>query len=96
MSETKNNKLEEYLYQEVSKRVDVLFEKLHEGNINVELERSELTEKELALYLEIYKDFEEQLIQLKEEAIAKFGYTTDFDYTFAIIIQELVTKKQEL
>ncbi len=70
-SETKNNQLEEYLYQEVSKRVDVLFEKLHEGNINVELERSELTEKELALYLEIYKDFEEQLIQLKRRSYSK-------------------------
>lgn len=89
-------KFEEYLYEEVSIVIDSLFEKLKLNNINVELEKTELNEKELENYLNIYNESKESLTKLKDKIIAEFGYIDNFDYIFASVIQDIVIKKQEL
>jgi len=87
--------IREYLYKEVEKIVDRLFQQLKNNNINVELERKELNEKELILYKEIYNIYEKDLINLKEKAILKYGYIENLDFIFAVIIQEIVNKKEK-
>jgi len=93
MEESEMEKLEKYLYNEVTKIVDILFQKLEENNIDVELERNELNEKELKAYINIYNEYEKALVGLKEIAISKFGYIEKFDFIYAVIIQEVVKKK---
>jgi len=87
--------IREYLYKEVEKIVDRLFQQLKNNNINVELERKELNEKELILYKEINNIYEKDLINLKEKAILKYGYIENLDFIFAVIIQEIVNKKEK-
>ena len=96
MSEYKKNEIYEYLYKKINLVVDNVFEELKKNNINVELDRKELGDKELKIYLDIYIRYEKELIQLKKEVIEKFGEIENFDYIYAIIIQNVVNKKQEL
>lgn len=81
-----------YLQKEVEVIVEELFIKLRKNNINIQLEKKELTEKELNIYLSIYKEYEEKLINLKNTTIMKFGCFNNFDYIFAKIIQNVVNK----
>ncbi len=92
MKEKDEDSIEDYLYKEVEIIVNELFIKLKDNNINVQLERNELNEKELNIYLALYKEYEEKLINLKNTAILKFGFINNFDYIFAKIIQNVVKK----
>lgn len=86
-------KIEEYLNKEISLIVENLFKRLEEKKIDVEKERNELTVLELENYVEIYNQYEKDLIELREKTILKFGKFNNFDYIFATMIQEIVTKK---
>lgn len=88
-------KIKEYLDKEVSIIVNLLFEKLKENNINVELERTDLNNQELKIYMSIYNEYKENLIKLKDKVILEFGYIDNFDYLFATVIQNVVNRKQE-
>lgn len=94
MKEKNEAILKDYLYKEVAIIVDELFIKLRKNNINVELERNDLNEKELNIYLDLYKEYEENLINLKNKAILKFGFIDNFDYIFAKIIENTVNKNK--
>ena len=86
--------ISDYLYKEAAIIVEELFLKLRNNNIDVHLARDELNEKELNIYLTLYKEYEEKLINLKNKAILKFGFINNFDYIFAKIIQNVVNKNK--
>ena len=94
MKEKEINMVEDYLNKEVTIIVQELFAKLRENNINVQLERNELNEKELNIYLALYKEYEKKLIDLREKVILKFGFIKNFDYIFAKIIENAVNKNK--
>lgn len=96
MEKKENNILEDYLNIEVEIIVEELFTRLKNNNINIDLERKELNEKELNIYLSIYKDYEKELISLKNKVMSKFGYINNFDYIFAKTIENIVNKNKEL
>ena len=87
-------KIEEYLYKEVFFIVDELFKNLKLNNIDVELEKNDLTEKETEAYINIYNEYRDKLVSLKENVLKEYGYINNFDYIFAIIIQNVVDKKK--
>lgn len=87
--------IEKHLYKEVSIIVDLLFEKLNINNINVELEKNDLNDIELGIYMSIYNEYKENLLKLKDKVISEYGYIDNFDCMFATIIQNVVIKKQE-
>ena len=93
MKDRESRAVEDYLKKEVAIIVEELFSKLKENNINVQLRRNELKKEELDIYLILYKEYEENLIKLKDKVIAKFGYINNFDYVFAKIIESVVSKK---
>ena len=94
MKDKEINIVENYLNKEVTIIVEELFAKLRENNINVQLERNELNEKELNIYLALYKEYEKKLIDLREKVILKFGFINNFDYIFAKIIENAVNKNK--
>lgn len=94
MKDKETNKVENYLNKEVTIIVEELFAKLRENNINVQLERNELNEKELNIYLVLYKEYEKKLIDLRKKVILKFGFINNFDYIFAKIIENAVNKNK--
>jgi len=95
MDSLEAKKMEEYLNNEITLIVEKLFKNLSEKNIDVEKERNELTLEELENYIDIYNQYEKDLIKLKENTILKFGEFNNFDYIFATMIQEIVTKKNK-
>ena len=95
MDSLEAKKIEEYLNNEITLIVEKLFKNLSEKNIDVEKERNELTLEELENYIDIYNQYEKDLIKLKENTILKFGEFNNFDYIFATMIQEIVTKKNK-
>lgn len=94
MKDKEINMVENYLNKEVTIIVEELFAKLRENNINVQLERNELNEKELNIYLVLYKEYEKKLIDLRKKVILKFGFINNFDYIFAKIIENAVNKNK--
>ncbi len=94
MKDKETNMVENYLNKEVTIIVEELFAKLRENNINVQLERNELNEKELNIYLVLYKEYEKKLIDLRKKVILKFGFINNFDYIFAKIIENAVNKNK--
>ena len=93
MESLEAKEIEVYLDKEISLIVETLFNNLREKEIDVEKERSELTLDELENYIDIYNEYEKSLVKLKENVITKFGKFNNFDYIFAIMIQEIVTRK---
>lgn len=87
-------RIEKYLYKEVSKVVNVLFRELKRNNINVELERNELDREKLNAYEHIYNKYKESLLKIQKKALLKYKDIDNFDYIFAKIIQNIVSKKQ--
>jgi len=87
--------IEKYLHKEISKIVDVLFLDINENNINVNKSKEELNLSELNMYLEIYKNLENELVEIKTNAINKFKIIPNekFNYDFGVIVQNIVTQK---
>ena len=65
-------RIEKYLYKEISKVVNVLFRELKRNNINVELERNELDREKLKAYEHIYNKYKESLLKIQKKALLKF------------------------
>lgn len=94
-----NERIEEigrFFYVEINPIVEKLFKELRENHIDVTLEKTELREETIFMYNKIYKEYEQALICVKNKAHLKFGDENYVDLIFAIIIQEIVKKKQEL
>jgi len=93
MESLEAKKIEEYLNKEITLIVEKLFERLNEKEIDVEKGRNDLTLEELENYIDIYNQYENDLIKLREKIVLKFGEFNNIDYIFATMIQEVVTKK---
>ncbi len=88
--------MEEYLCIEITKIVNSLFDKLSLYEISVELTKNELSNEKKEVYSKIYKEFEDELINLKNKTILKYGNIQNFDYIFGLIVQNIVISKQKL
>ena len=86
----------EYLYIEITKIVNTLFCRLSLYKINIESTKNELSNEKKEMYSKIYKEFEDELINLKNKTILKYGNIQNFDYLFGLIVQNIVISKQKL
>ena len=88
--------MEEYLCTEITKIVNLLFDKLSLYEINVEANKNELSNEKKEIYSKLYKEFEDELINLKNKTILKYGNIQNFDYLFGLMVQNIVISKQKL
>ena len=86
--------MEEYLDMEISKIVNCLFEKLDLYNIDVEMNREELSSEKKKIYMEIYSECEKSLLEVKAKTILKYGNINNFDYIFGVKVQNIIASKQ--